>query len=179
MSLITPSTAGFGLPSEVLHHRGMAAPHMASMIIDIICGTRTNSLGMLQGSEAAGSVPAELGQPDEHGVYTHNSSTGSVFLRQSHVTCHTSTWEFSTDKALWISVSHVSSIYRPSCLTISSIYLCDTALLQSVVIEHRFPLATGQQLLLATSHADPHSTAAAAKYPTAAWYQATSLVPLL
>ena len=63
----------------------------------------------MQGSEAAGSVPAELGPPDEHGVYTYNSSTGSVFFRQSHRSYGPATWEFSTDKALWISVSHVSS----------------------------------------------------------------------
>lgn len=65
---------------------------------------------LLQGSEAAGAVPEDLGQPDEQGVFTHTTTTGTMYFRQA---CRSSSgggmyWEFSTDRVLWIPACHVS-----------------------------------------------------------------------
>lgn len=65
----------------------------------------------LQGAEAAGEVPADLGEPDEHGVYTHSGATGTIYFRQCQH-CGSggiSSWEFSTDRAFWIPACHVSA----------------------------------------------------------------------
>jgi hypothetical protein len=69
---------------------------------------------VLQGAEAAGEVPADLGAPDEHGIYTHHGATGTIYFRQcqhcgSGGIC---SWEFSTDRAFWIPACHVSFVLQ-------------------------------------------------------------------
>lgn len=82
-------------------------PVQASFSSDIIDACPA-MLWLMQGVEAAGRIPLELGESDEHGVFTYNSSTGQIHFRQSHMSYGPPTWEFSTDKVLWIPVCHVS-----------------------------------------------------------------------
>lgn len=55
-------------------------------------------------------MPEDLGQPDAAGVYTKHTATGTLYFRQAQphlgVAPH---WEWSTDRALWIPTSYVSS----------------------------------------------------------------------
>jgi hypothetical protein len=69
-----------------------------------------NPFNRLQGGDAAGLVPEDLGEPDAAGVYTQHTATGTLYFRQ--VQQHpfaTPHWEWSIDKQLWIPTSYVSS----------------------------------------------------------------------
>ncbi|KAF8057242.1 PUB24 [Scenedesmus sp. PABB004] len=79
-----------------------------------------------QGAEAAGALPADLGSPDEHGVFEHRSGGAALFLRQGAG----GRWECSADRALWIPAAAADSLW-----THRSPSPADQVLLRRLVVE--------------------------------------------
>ncbi|WIA42293.1 hypothetical protein OEZ86_008307 [Tetradesmus obliquus] len=98
---------------------------------------------MAAGAEAAGEVPADLGEPDEHGVYTHSGATGTIYFRQCQH-CGSggiSSWEFSTDRAFWIPACHADSLwYAPDGSPSSA----DKLLIQRLEVEAQLTARQGR-----------------------------------
>lgn len=67
----------------------------------------------VQGAEAAGVVPEDLGEPDAAGVYCQHTATGTLYFRQAQPHPFAAPhWEWSIDKHLWIPTSYVSPSSR-------------------------------------------------------------------
>lgn len=62
-------------------------------------------------------MPEDLGEPDEHGIFTHTSATGVLFFRQTRSSFSQPggggggiTWEWSTDRRFWLPTSSADSL---------------------------------------------------------------------
>jgi hypothetical protein len=67
----------------------------------------------MQANSEGAIVPPDLGEPDEHGVYTKQSCMGKLFFRVVKDSVGVDTWEWSVDRLLWIPTAYVS--IRAAC----------------------------------------------------------------
>ena len=54
-------------------------------------------------------MPPDLGEPDEHGVFTKQSCAGKMYFRLIKDCQGMDTWEWSIDRLLWIPTAYVSA----------------------------------------------------------------------
>ncbi|GMH36424.1 hypothetical protein BSKO_04292 [Bryopsis sp. KO-2023] len=68
-----------------------------------------------QGSGSAGLVGKDLGEPDENGVYSRKTPTGSqIYLRLDTASSDYQTWEWSFDKDIWMPAFRADSFWNGS-----------------------------------------------------------------